>query len=78
MYSIGARKVQPPEAVAHGTDNHTASIYKNPRKRNAYGDFLSYFVNITILGVVCVTRCSLPQEGHLIFTPFRSSITART
>ena len=26
MDLIGARKVQPPEAVAHGTDNHTADM----------------------------------------------------
>lgn len=80
MDLIGARIVQAPEALAHGTDNHTAPIYKRiPVSVNAYGDFvLSYFVNTTILGNVCVTRCSLPQEGHLIFTPFKSSITART
>ena len=30
MDLIGARKVQPSEAVAHGTDNHTAPINKIP------------------------------------------------
>lgn len=44
MDLIGARIVQPPEAVAHGTDIHTAPIYaKNPRKRNAYGDLFILF-----------------------------------
>lgn len=28
MYLIGVRIVLPPEAVAHGTDNHTAPIFK--------------------------------------------------
>ena len=38
MDLIGARIVQTPEAVAHGTDNHTAPTQKNPRKHYAYGD----------------------------------------
>ena len=41
MDLIGARIVQPPEAVAHGTDNHTAPTFKRiPVSVNAYGDFV--------------------------------------
>lgn len=39
MDLIGARIVQPSEAVAHGTDNHTTPIYK-PRKRKPTGFIL--------------------------------------
>ena len=44
MDSIGARKVQPPEAVAHGTDNHIAPIYKIP-------------VGITLTGICFILFC---------------------
>lgn len=70
MDLIGARKVQPPEAVAHGTDNHTASN-KNPRKRNAYGDLFILFCEYYNLWR-CLCNALLPTaRGTLDFYAFQ-------
>ena len=67
MDLIGARKVQPPEAVAHGTDSHIATIYKNPCRHYAYGDFY-------IVAVWLSVPCATASGGWTMRAPIKSII----
>ena len=71
MDLIGVRIVQPSEAVAHGTDNHTAPTCKNnPRMRNAYGDLFVLFCKYYNLGR-CLCNALFPTaRGTLDFYTF--------
>ena len=72
MDLIGARIVQPPEAVAHGTDNHTAPTCKRiPVSVTPTGILFILFCEYYNLGRCLCDSLFLTARGTLDFYAFQ-------